>query len=121
MFEIIIGNRGVGKTTELIKKSAETGVHILVPTAMHANELYDRAKQMGLSIPDSITIEEYFTIDVFQDTSIVSQGVYIDDAELVLQNLLGGIPIRSITLTRRGNVVDLGSKMKGEKYGSERL
>ena len=49
MTEIIIGERGSGKTTELIKRSAETGSYILVATKMMAKCIHLSALDMGAS------------------------------------------------------------------------
>ena len=39
----IIGGRGTGKSTELIRRSADTGNYIVVPSKRRANHLFKQA------------------------------------------------------------------------------
>ena len=54
----IIGGRGTGKSTELIRRSADTGNYIVVPTKRRANHLFKQAKDMGINIPYPVTWDE---------------------------------------------------------------
>lgn len=104
MTEIIIKERGTGKTTELIKRAAKDGLYILTDTKRSAEYIVDMAHRMGMHIPFPITVDEYLKGNKFQGSCIRRDGVLIDDAELVLQTLLSGIPIRAVTITDRGNI-----------------
>lgn len=56
MTEYIIGERRSGKTTELIRKSAETGAYILVANKSTASLIFKQAKMNGYDIPYPIAI-----------------------------------------------------------------
>lgn len=47
----IVGDRRSGKTTALIKMSAETGIPIFAPTSGMAKCIEKQAEDMGVSIP----------------------------------------------------------------------
>ena len=57
-----------------------------------------------MHIPFPINMNEYLKGNEFRGSCIRRDGLLIDDAELVLQNLLSGIPIRAVTITDRGNI-----------------
>lgn len=101
---IIIGKRCSGKTTELIKESAEKQIYILVGTNAMARCVFDMAKEMGLNIPFPVTVYEYFRGAKFRGSSIRRDGLLIDDADVVFQQIFAGIPIREITITDRDNI-----------------
>ena len=48
---VIVGGRGNGKTAQLIKLSAETGIPIFAPTNRMARSIREQAKNMGIDIP----------------------------------------------------------------------
>lgn len=104
MTEIIIKERGTGKTTELIKRAAKDGLYILTDTKRSAACIADMARRMGLHIPFPVTVEEYLHGSKFRGSCIRRDGLLIDDAELVFRNLLSGIPINAVTITDRGNI-----------------
>ena len=77
----VFKNRGEGKTTDLLKKSAETQIPVMSfnrVSAMYAKEL---AQQMQLSVPDPI----------YPMPQIGMNGkrtkVYLDDADCVIKKL----------------------------------
>lgn len=104
MTEIIIKERGTGKTTELIKRAAKDGIYILTANQTMAGCIAELARRMGLHIPFPITVEEYLKGNNFRGSCICRDGLLIDDADLVLQTLLSGIPIRAVTISDRGNI-----------------
>ena len=104
---VVIGKRCSGKTTRLIERSAKEGIYILVATKNMARCIADQAKKMGLEIPFPVTLDEYLRGNKFQGSSIRRDGLLIDDLDMVLHQLFGGIPIREVTLTDRGNVEKL--------------
>lgn len=109
---IIIGKRCSGKTTELIKKSAEKRIYILVATRHRAEALDKYAKNMGLDIPFPVTIEEYLKGSKFRGSCIRRDGLLIDDADDVLQQIFAGIPIREVTITDHDNIRYLEERSK---------
>lgn len=112
MMNITIGERCSGKTTKLIKRSAYEGVCILVATRNRAQDLDQNAKRMGLNIPFPVTVDEYLKENRFAGSSIRRDGLLIDDADDVLQQVFAGIPIREVTVTDSGNI----SWLKPVKY-----
>ncbi len=74
-------NRGQGKTTALIKKSAQYGFPILVAHSPSRSLIKDQAKAMGLDIPEPIVAHDF-------DRHGYSGKVLVDDADRVLQSLL---------------------------------
>ena len=100
----IIGGRGTGKSTELIRRSADTGQYIVVPTKRRANHLFKQAKDMGINIPYPVTWDEIKGgIDGKESLNraygTLSLGILIDDVEDLLRYIFIGIHIEGITLT----------------------
>ncbi|KKM04919.1 hypothetical protein LCGC14_1759430 [marine sediment metagenome] len=93
--KIIYSPRRSGKTTEIIKRCAEQGGVILVPTRMMADMLIMMAADMGLEIPMPIT-----AFDVKNDRHMARniEKLHIDNAELVLQAICR-VPISTLSLT----------------------
>lgn len=118
MTDIIIGKRGSGKTTELIKRSNKTGCYILTDSNAGARFISEAARDMVLDIPFPVTLREYLQGNKFQGSSIRRDGLLVDDADLVFQYLLYGIPINAVTITDRGNVSTMKSitDVKLDKY-----
>lgn len=95
--KIIARDRRKGKTTDLIKESALTGNYILVSNHTEAQVIFQLAHQMKLSIPLPVTIRE-LSLPKNQGTSIRRDGILVDNAERVLQQLLG-IKINTLTIS----------------------
>ena len=95
MTKVIAKGRGEGKTTELIKLSAETGKYILVANQQRAMNISDMAGKMGLYIPFPVTVQEALKYS-FRGTFI--KEILVDDAEDVLQSLFR-VNINAITVT----------------------
>lgn len=83
----IIGPRRSGKTTELIKEAAETRKYILVTSRSQAERMFHQAREMELDINFPVTVEE-FKKTHFVGTTIQRNGLLVDDALIVLQDLL---------------------------------
>lgn len=81
--KIIVGGRASGKTTKLIKESAETGYRIIAFSKDAAKEIYMQAKDLGYDILRPISVKEY----VLAPDSFEQDGVLIDD----LENTLGAL------------------------------
>ncbi len=94
----IIKEREAGKTTELIKKSSETGYYIIVATRQHARNLFNLAKSMNINIPFPITVEEYFRSDKLHGSYI--KNVLIDDVDEILKTIFNTVIIDTCTLTK---------------------
>lgn len=97
--DIIIGKRGYGKTTKLIRRSSDENLYILVASGERAYQVAQMATEMGLTIPFPVTVDEYFRSSKFRGSSIRRDGLLIDDADDVFQVIFAGISIKEITIT----------------------
>ena len=93
---IIYKKRNTGKTTELIKISAETGYYIVCARQELANYIQCDAIKLGYKIPLPITYDEFLQ---HKYNSHGIKGFLIDDAELLLERISKTVPIHTITLT----------------------
>jgi len=93
--ETLIIPRGKGKTTELIKKSAESGDYIVCDRLHEANRIQVKAQSMGLQIPLPITYNEFLKKGYYGKGI---SGFLIDNADMFLQSL-SKVPINSITVS----------------------
>lgn len=79
--EIIYMGRGCGKTMELIKRSSENNIPILVYCSSEKFRIMEKAKTYGYKIPNPI---------VYSESSLKGVGeVYVDNAEMFLQSVVG--------------------------------
>lgn len=95
---IIYKNRGKGKTTELIKISAEKYLYILVADKNRQREVFNLARDLNLNIPFPITVEDYFRSDKLRGSFI--KTILIDDADDILQQIFNTVIIDTITITK---------------------
>lgn len=92
----IIKPRGKGKTTELIKLSAETNTYILVANRSRQKMVAELAHSMNMNIPYPVTVDDYMRSQ-FRGSFI--KHILIDDADDVLQRFFNTIVIDAITIT----------------------
>lgn len=78
-----IGKRGSGKTTMVIKKSAETGARIITHNSMTAYIINKQAKDLGYKIPKPMSIRTYLN-----KKERHNNGIILDELELILSNLI---------------------------------
>lgn len=93
---MILKGRGEGKTTELVKLSAETGYPIVVGCKYHTDEIKNIAIKLGVKIPKPISIHK----DV---RGVRLEKVLIDHTEILLCYLVSkalgnSVDIHAITL-----------------------
>ncbi len=100
----IVGQRQAGKTTELIKMSAETGYPIVAPYFYQADAIERRARQLGLEIPKPIGLSDPDLLKVVISKRGQS-GILVDEAGLMLKRLFM-CDIAAVSIN--GSVVDLG-------------
>ena len=88
--------RASGKTTMLIKESAKTGKPIIVTNSMMVDILAQRAKEMGLRIPEPVSAMRWIINDYGSgDRNRISKkaresgGLLIDDLDCVLKIIFG--------------------------------
>lgn len=97
--EILVGSSGIGKTSELIKRSAESGIYILVANRKRAEFLVKQATDMKLYIPFPVTLQEWLSSsNRFHGSSIHRDGILIDDIDDVIKELFLPIEIKAVTL-----------------------
>lgn len=94
--QIILGRRGSGKTTKLIKLSAETQSYIVCRSQDEAARISSIATEMKLNIPFPLTYSEFIQKQ-FYARGI--KGFLIDNAEALLQSMAGSVPVNGITMT----------------------
>lgn len=92
---ICIGHRGSGKTTELLKKVAETGDYIVVKNLLAASLVFTMANNMNISINFPITYDEFIHREyVGKNIS----GFYIDNAEDFIRHISGNVPVHGFSV-----------------------
>ncbi len=100
--KIINLGRGQGKTIRLLYASEFNDIPILCATQTQKQYLIDRAKELGLKIPEPIIPSE-ITSSRMSVSKVVDKDILIDEADLVLQSLLNSLGMRggvkAITLT----------------------
>jgi hypothetical protein len=84
-----------GKTTELIKESAQTGCYIVCANKKEACRISSIAKETGFNILFPLTFNEFIK-KMYYGKNI--KGFLIDNADILLQSLTE-IPIVSITMS----------------------
>lgn len=92
--KIITGARNSGKTTELVKLSAETGAYIVTRDHNSARQLIDIAEHLGLHIPFPLTWSEFYH-NQYDGRRI---RILFDDVDSFLQSLASA-PILAVTLS----------------------
>lgn len=85
--KLYVAKRQEGKTTMLIKQSAQTGAIIVVATKAMAQYVKESAKKRGLSIPDPISIDHYIQILAQGGPSHLNQKYLLDDLQTILIRL----------------------------------
>ncbi len=94
---LMIGEKGSGKTAELLKMSAKNKVYILTSNLQRVSSLANLADNMKLDIPFPISLPE--AINGKLKGSYIEE-LYIDDVEGVLYELLG-VKIKAMTITTK--------------------
>lgn len=105
--QIFYGGRQNGKTMMLIKKSAETGMYILAPNRKRADIIVKQAHDMGLKIPNPVTIQDYLRGNKFKGSSIRRDGLLISDVDDVIKTIFSDVPIKGVSFTLDKNIDDI--------------
>lgn len=113
----IIGLRGSGRTTELIRLSVQNGWTIVCPTIQEAHGVYKAAQEMGLMIPHPVSNDEFLT-HLYRGKKI--PGFLIDQTEQLLQSMTD-VPVQAIVLdddaaTVEQNVLRKRLLLQWERY-----
>ena len=102
--EIIYKERGKGKTFELIKMASENNLYIVARDMKTVDYIFNLARNHNLSIPYPLTYNEFFNKQYYGKRI---EGFLIDDAEMLLQYLTN-IPIKGISITKKGDFKECG-------------
>ena len=87
--EIVFRARQSGKTTELIRRSAETGSYV---TAKYVTQM---AANLGVVIPFPLTFEEFVSK---QYLARGIRSVCVDDVDELIR-YISGVPIEAVALS----------------------
>ena len=85
--EIIQMNRGNGKTTYLIKKSAELQYPIICYSEKQKELIKNKANKMGLDIPEPISVNSINFKEKFRGINYNTE-LLIDDLDIILHKIL---------------------------------
>lgn len=94
--KLLIKGRRTGKTTQMLYTSEATGYPIVVHSRQMVSVLKNRAKQLGISIPEPITVND-LRMGFFSP-----KGVLIDEADKIISDALDaylGCHVVAATLT----------------------
>jgi len=111
--EIISRPRMGGKTTELIRRSADTGAYIVVTDYRRAQQVARQAKDLGLGIPFPLTVGEW------QDGSYAMRrlpGLLFDDLDRII-GMLSGVPVLAVTWTEDADPATGGTEEAARDQG----
>lgn len=102
--KIINLGRGQGKTIRLLYASEFNNMPILCTNVIEMKRLQEMAYKCGLNIPTPITVGDVVS-NKFRGNESIDNGVLVDEAPMVLQNLLSSLGVRggvhAITLTEK--------------------
>lgn len=93
--EIIVRGRQGGKTTELIRRSAETGGYIVCTTRQRAWQIKQQAEDLGLYIPFPLTVAEWEK-HAYHPPGV--RGLLFDDLDRIIQ-AMSAVPVLAATWT----------------------
>ena len=91
---VIIQNKGAGKTTHAIITSSKTGATIITHNMMTAKEVLKQAEYLGCNIPKPMSINQYLNMKHNRPEKII-----IDELEAVLSQVLDS-KIELITISK---------------------
>ena len=95
MTEIIVRGRQGGKTAELIRRAAEAGGYIVCTDQRRARQIAEHARQLGLSIPFPLTVQEWAQHH-YHPPGV--SGLLFDDLDRIIQGM-SSVPVLAATWT----------------------
>ena len=95
MTEIIVRSRQGGKTTELIRRAAESGGYIVCTDQRRARQIAEQARELGLNIPFPLTAGEWQRRQ-YHPPGV--KGLLFDDLDMIIQGL-SSAPVLAATWT----------------------
>ena len=90
-----ISGRQTGKTTKLIKLSAEKQIPILVKNETFKKMIKSHALNMDMNIPDPISVIELMSDEYMNGIDSID-NIIVDDAEYILKYILSFRKVRSM-------------------------
>jgi len=96
--KVIHWPRASGRTTKVIKESAEHKYHIICMNMNERSRIVEEAERMGLEIPKPITFHEFIEWKG-RLAGLRPKGFLIDNADFLLQQMARDIPIKTIVIT----------------------
>jgi flagellar biosynthesis GTPase FlhF len=91
----ILKPKGTGKTTDLIKLSAETKINIVCLDSERVLQVQKQAKTLKIDIPKVMSWKDF----IYSKDDNKGKSILIDNADDILQNLCYPIKLEAITLT----------------------
>ena len=114
MMKIDLRKRGGGKTTDLMKRSIETGFNMVVMNEIEKKRIQDIFLESKIKdYPEIFTFSDFIDKNKMRGKKI--KCLLIDNAEHLLQLIAREIPIDTITLSEEENF----SEIIGEEEFSE--
>jgi hypothetical protein len=92
--KVIVGQRQTGKSEQILRLAVEHFAYIVCPTMQEVTDLWSRAKELNLDIPQPITW------DAFVDHRYYSRGIkafVIDNLDLCVQSMTT-VDIKGVSL-----------------------
>lgn len=96
--KVIHWPRAAGRTTKLIKESAEHQYHIICMNMTECKRIEKEAERMGVEIPHPIAFHEFIDC-TGRMVGLRPKGLLIDNADFLLQQFARDIPIKTIVIT----------------------
>lgn len=93
--KIIYSKPRTGRTVELVRRSALTGAVIVCRDEKWVEDTCNTAKWLGLKIPKPITFKDLLNGNFEKNDN----GICIDDANLLLEEIANGARIRAAVIT----------------------
>ncbi|GAA6275819.1 hypothetical protein F170042I7_20050 [Blautia caecimuris] len=86
--KFVVGQRGSGKTVQMVHESARTGYPIVVNGTTGIYEIHKVCKYLGYTIPDDVPVPILFSD--FKQKNMKGQfdGLLIDDAYNIINKLM---------------------------------
>lgn len=86
--KFVVGQRGSGKTVQMVHESAHTGYPIIVENESGVRNIYETCKRLGYKIPDDVP-EPVLFCNAKQSKSVMqSNGLLIDDAYNIINTIM---------------------------------
>ena len=115
----------IGKTTELIKLSADSGAYIVCKDLHDANRIQNYAKLLGYEIPFPITFHE-FKNEKYYGKCVgygkIRNGFLNDDIEILLKHTTSGTPVSfNLCMLSDSELIEKVDKLTDEMFTTQKV